>query len=276
MNNLRLVTDNAADSATLTASSEAGSLVVGNLKSNIKAKVWRSTGTTATLTAVFASALIAGCVALPFCSLSASAYIRVRAYSNSADIVPAYDSGTVLAVKSPALGSWAWGALPLGVNSYAYGGAAYTVQWIPTGAYQKIVIDLEDTLNPLGYIEASRLVIGPYWEAAINPDWGADAGVNDTTTNARTESGDLLSDVGVQYRSVNLSFSEMNPADRATLWNIIRKSGLSKPMLLSVFPNHTDTNLEQEAQIFGKFSQLNPFGYKVLDVFTQSISFEEI
>jgi NADH:ubiquinone oxidoreductase subunit 5 (subunit L)/multisubunit Na+/H+ antiporter MnhA subunit len=41
------------------------------------------------------------------------------------------------------------------------------------GSYEKIVIDLDDSLNPLGFIEAGRLFISSHYEFQLNADWGA-------------------------------------------------------------------------------------------------------
>lgn len=56
MANLRIIYDNAADRATLTASTTAGALAATNLQRDEKAAIWRSTDTTATLTATWATA----------------------------------------------------------------------------------------------------------------------------------------------------------------------------------------------------------------------------
>ena len=56
MANIRFIHDNAADRATLAASTTAGSLAATNLQRNEKAAIWRSTGTTATIAATWAIA----------------------------------------------------------------------------------------------------------------------------------------------------------------------------------------------------------------------------
>ena len=66
---MRIVADNAADRSTLIASSTAGLLAASNLLTDIKSEVWRSTGTSATLTMSWPVAELVGMVALPFCSL---------------------------------------------------------------------------------------------------------------------------------------------------------------------------------------------------------------
>ena len=48
--NVRIIYDNAADRATITASSTAGVLVASNMQDDRKSVVWRSTSTSATIT----------------------------------------------------------------------------------------------------------------------------------------------------------------------------------------------------------------------------------
>ena len=80
---IRILNNNAADRATLSASTTAGSLVVANLKTDYKSDVYRSTGTTATITATWTSNETIGVVVLPFCNLTATATIRVKLYTNT-------------------------------------------------------------------------------------------------------------------------------------------------------------------------------------------------
>jgi len=84
MENLRIVADNAADRAALSASSTAGALGVGNLKVDDKATTWRSVGTTARLSGLLTEPEIASCAVLASCNLSPTAEIRVRLTNEAA------------------------------------------------------------------------------------------------------------------------------------------------------------------------------------------------
>jgi hypothetical protein len=79
MPNLRIIYDNAADRAALAASTTAGTLGVANLQNNRKGRPWRATGTTARLGATWGAPERIGGVFLPFCNLSPTATMRVRA-----------------------------------------------------------------------------------------------------------------------------------------------------------------------------------------------------
>ena len=87
MSILRVLNVNLADSSTVVASVTAGSLAASNLLTNIKSQVWRSTGTSATLTASWTVAKTFNCVILPFTNFTNAATMRVRGYANLADVV---------------------------------------------------------------------------------------------------------------------------------------------------------------------------------------------
>lgn len=84
MKNLRIISDNAIDRATLTASTTAGTLGVANLQNSRKSSPWRAVGTTARLSASWATPERIGGVFLPFCNLSPTATMRVRVSNESA------------------------------------------------------------------------------------------------------------------------------------------------------------------------------------------------
>src|SRR5438874_12331165 len=104
MPNIRVIYNNAADRATLTADTTAGSLAVTNLLSDIKSAVWRATKTSGTITATWTKAEPIGGVILPFCNLSSEALVRVRGYANVNDTTPLFDTGNIQACPSLPLG----------------------------------------------------------------------------------------------------------------------------------------------------------------------------
>jgi hypothetical protein len=100
MPNLRIVSDNAIERATLTASSTAGGLSVGNLAAAQVYPVWRATARDARVTAVFDNVEPIGFVGLPFCNLSPTAQMRVR--------ISGEQSSTNLLKYSEAFDNAAW------------------------------------------------------------------------------------------------------------------------------------------------------------------------
>lgn len=276
MTNLRIIHHNAADQAALTASSQSGSLSVANLSTDIKSEVWRSTGTHATLRAVFPAAALIGAVAFPFCNLSSAATLRVRGYALAADAVPAFDTGALQACAHQPLGAWDWGLEPLGVNAFSYGGGAYGRAWFAPAWVEKLEIDIDDALNPAGYIEASRLVAGTYWSPEINADYGASLTADDASQHYRSEGGDLLTNIGPRSRKLALSLNAMSPPDRSKLMAILRGNGKSRPVFISLFPESDDPLLEQDHQVYGKLPDAAAVATPQFERYSTSITVEEI
>jgi hypothetical protein len=267
MANLRVVYNNSADRATLSATAGVGTLVAANLLTDIKSEVWRTAGTSATITLTWTNAELVGCVALPFCNLTSTATIRVRGYTNAADASPVVDTGTKLACP---VGT---GVVPAGVNSYAYAGASYATAWLAQTSVKKIVIDLVDTANT--YIEAARVVAGAYWTPVNNAEYGVQLTMVDTSRHERSDAGDLRTERGYMNKKINLDLSVMPAEDRNVIWSIAR-NGMSKPMFLSLTPEISDATEEQTYTLYGKLTQQSNIRYQFANQFNTSIELEEI
>jgi hypothetical protein len=287
MSNLRIIYNNGMDRATsVAASTEAGSLAATNLLTDIKSQVWRSTSTTATLTVQWAlSETVGGCV-LPFTNLTSTATIRVRGYTDPGDSSPAFDTGTVYASPSGLFGSAGdWGVEALGTNSYiqggvntfAYGGGAAAYVWFPLTRVKKVVIDLVDSANTAGYIEASRLVLGAYFQAERNPDYNAITMSNDETTKQeRSDSGDMRVDKGTMSRALTINFQYLSVADRDHIYRIMRRNGMTKPLFISPVPQSTDIGDEQIFQVYGYMTKASSLQYQYFNQYVSSVTIGEI
>lgn len=272
---IRILNNNAADRATLSASTTAGSLVVTNLKTDYKAAVYRSTGTTTTITATWASNETIGVVVFPFCNLTATATIRVKLYTNTGDASPAYDSGNVLAGASVPTDAWEWGSTPLGVNAYSYVGAAYGRCYTTPTVCRKMEVIIIDTANASGYIEAARLVCGNYY----NPENDAEIDVNvefpESSVSSRNDASDLITDIGTRTKKLSFNLNNMTVADRNKIMAIFKSNGVSRPMFVSLMANDAEITNEQHYQIYGKMSQSTAVGIAYWNAYTTSVEIEE-
>lgn len=274
--NIRVIYNNAADRSTIVASSTAGSLVASNLLSDIKSAVWRSTGTSATLTATWTTGETISGVAIPFCNLTSLATIRARGYTNAGDTTPVFDT-TVLACPAVALGLWGWGSDSLGVNAFSYGGGSYGRVWIDNPAtVKKLVIDIIDTTNTAGYIEASRLIAGDYWEPRIGAEQGATMAVVDTSKHFRNDAGDQMTDKGTRHRKQTFSLPSLDSYDRAKMWDILWGNGMARPLFISLYPNNSDIQLEQTHQLYGKLVTTPIMNTPYFNRHSASIDIEEV
>lgn len=254
MSNLRIIYDNVANSSTLSASTTAGSLVAANMLNDSKVVVHRSTGPSVVYTMTWASAQTVGAVALPATNLTSAATIRVQLYSDTAGTTQIADSGTVAACPSSTLGLHGWGA-NIDANAFAFGGSSKSAVWMATqhSTVRRCVITLSDATNPAGFIDCSRIVLGPYWESERNPGYGAQAGVQDMSRTQRTEAGDALVVRGAQYQTMSLSLADMTETSRAAFTKIVRSAGSYKNLFISLLPGVGST-AEQDHMIYGKRS----------------------
>ncbi len=271
-----MVYDNAGDRATLTASTTAGSLAVTNLQTYPKAQVHRSTATSVTYTATWATSEFIGCAALPFCNYTPAATIRVRGYAEVADVIAAVDTGIIDACPYAAVGILDWGYEPLGVNAASRGGDVYAIAWFAITPVKKIVIDIVDTLNDSGYLQAGRLVLGNYWSPSYSATIGASVTIEDTSEHYRNDAGGLLTDVGTMHRKLDINLDVLTPDDRARFIRILRGNGKALPILLSLYPEDTDTELEQVHQVYGKISNMSSVTTSSWNVYSAPCEIEEI
>jgi hypothetical protein len=173
---------------------------------------------------------------------------------------------------------WNWGSLPLGVNSYSYGGGTYGRAWISVpGACTSLLIELVDTQCTSQYIEISRIVAGSYWSPKYNTSFGLSTGSQDLSQHERSQSGDLVTNRGIRYRNMKFDLNWLPPADRLEFTRILRGNGLPRPLFISLFPDNVDEyDKEQAHQIYGKLSTLNDVTHPIFEMYSTSIEIEEI
>jgi hypothetical protein len=275
MPNLRIVTDNATERATIAALTTAASYPVANLTSDRKSKVHRSTaGTTQTYTLTWTAAEVVGCVAMPFCNLSPTATIRVRLYASDGTTV-IYDSGVAWASQVASVKLRGWTAAQA-ASAYAYGGGSCTRLWFtPVNNVFKAVIDITDTANLQGYIESAFLVVGDYWSPTYNAAYGASVEITDSAEHVGMDSGDLITEQGTIGKILKFSLEDMPPADRKVLFAKLLSSK-AYPVFLSIFPGSTDLELERDHTIYGKRTNSIAFSITHLNGYTMPLEIKQV
>jgi hypothetical protein len=270
---IRIIADNVLNRAVLTASTTAGLLVAANLLTDVKSDVWRATGTSATLTATWASAETVSAVALPFCNFSPTATIRVRGYSDAAGTALLFDTGALLACPAPAVRLRGWTAAQA-ASAYAYGGGACARIWFESWLVLRLVVDIVDTANMQGYLEAARGVVGAFWSPSRTIS-DAPFTLVDLSTHYRTDAGDMLTDAGTVHKKLPLNFGRLLSGDRTALVNILRSSR-AHPIFVSVFPGVADLVLERDYTIYGKRTQDSEIAIQYAIAYSATVELEEI
>lgn len=254
MPNFRIVYKNVSDSANITASTTAGSLVAANMLNDIKGRVHRSVGLNVVYTLTWDTPQIINVVALPAHNISSSGTIRVTMYSDILATIKVADSSIKLASPG-SMNMWKWFDT-VNANTFAMGGANKTTVWFPNtySNVKAIKIELTDA-NPLGYIDCARVLAGTYWEPKHNVQNGTlQIMPQDMSTTTRTDAGDLVSTRGVVFDRVSLSTVYLPEVDRASFQRILKQAARNF-VLLSVFPDSGNSSLETDYTIYGKLLQ---------------------
>jgi len=254
MANMRIIYDNAANRAAVTASSSVGALVPANLQIDLKSVVWRSAAAaagatpTARLDLAWPAAETIAAVALAYCNLTSQAQMRVTGSLDGWKTL-SLDSGWMSPCPAPA-------AVPaggLGANTFAYGAGSMARAWLAApAAATALRIEITDPGNPGSYIEASRVICGGYWQPVDNFDYGMSVQPVDASKNFRNDAGDLMSDVGARSDKLSIPMGSLAQVDRAALLRILRGNGITRPVFVSLFPAYSDVLLERDHQLYGK------------------------
>ena len=284
MPNLRIIYDNAADRAALTVSSQAGTLGPANLQLDRKSAVLRATSATQTITATWPTQECIACVALIFTNVTSSARMRVRGYGQPNDATPVIDTGWMMPCPEAPLGSYPFGELPLGWNAYkwggtntwARGGGSDAVAWFAPVFVRRLVIEVycPDLLE--GYIEVSRLVAGNYWSPENNAEYGASLQMQDTTEVYRTAAGTAKTAVGTTSDKLAINLAHLTAPDRARLMRILRECGPVRPLLFSLFPENSDSLLEQDHMLYGRVANLDAVSTPYYEIYAAPLQIEGI
>ena len=142
MNNLRILTDNAADRATISVAGTAAGMGADKLKTDIKGEVCRVLSGTTSIVLTWPTLETIGAVVIPASNLGPSSTIRIRAYLDAAGATMLADTGVRWAAPGTTLGHWDF-AQPLNVNAFADGTAPITACYLPEHtAVRKLVIDI--------------------------------------------------------------------------------------------------------------------------------------
>jgi hypothetical protein len=276
-NNLRVIFNNVADTATtITSTSTSSGYPLANTKKDTKGLVWRSVAavTSVTIDLVWATAQTISAVVLPYTNLSATATMRIRLYSNNTFATLIYDSGTAVAVPAVLTNLY---TTETSNYRYAFGGGSCARRYIPQQSNCIAMrIDIVDTANTDTYLEISRIISGTYWSPKYNTQFGLSVGINDSSTHTRSQTGNLITDIGTSNKKLTFDLNYMVQSDRDILFNILRTIGIKKSLYVSLFPEDSEPTKEQTYQIYGRLTDLATISNPMYSIYASSINIEEV
>lgn len=249
---MRIVSDNAADRATIAVPNTAAGAGAQNLKTDIKGQACRVLASTAQIVLTWSQATAVGAIVLPASSLGPSSKIRVQVFADAAGTILQEDTGEKWAAPGAILANWGF-TQPLNVNQFAFSLPPTTAVYLSQhSAARRVVITLTDP--GATFIDIARLVVGPYMSPRYNPSYGQTDGIVDLSTNSRAASGDLKTDFGPKAKSLTFSLDFIENADRALVRQVL-EMGVGRFLFVSLVPESSDPVLERDKSIYGKLSQ---------------------
>lgn len=244
----RIVSDNVADLATITASNTAPDLGADWVKTDLKTEVCRILSDAGAFTLTWDDPVGIDCVAIPAWNGSASSEMRVRIYENKTGGSAIYNSGWQWAAPGPQLEYWDF-SQALNVNGFD-DGATVSAVWPPNIAGRRVVIDLRDPNRD--FLDVSRIVVGAAFSLR-GVSYGSSVSTTDATTVTRAASGDMKVDRKTKRRTMALNLAHVPDNARHQVTRIIQ-AGLGKRHFVSGFTDDVDVTLKQELMMYGVLS----------------------
>ena len=271
MTQIRIITDNAADRATITVANSAAGMGSDKLKIDIKGEVCRVLASSATITLIWYKLETVGAAVIPASNLGPSSTIRVRAYLDEAGTQILADSGVKWAAPGTILENWDF-SQALNVNAFTDGVAPITSCYLPEQvACRRVVINITNPDNT--FIDMSRIITGGYHAPKYGASYGASIGVNDLTQNTRTASGDIKSDWGPRNSTLQFDLGWIDNIDRERVRQLISR-GVGKFLFISLLAEHDDPVLERDYSIYGKPSQSGSMSFSSFNLHNTTFQIE--
>lgn len=237
MSNFRMLPRNIVDEATMGAPSPAllSTLPATNLQTQPRAEVARTDGLASqVISCTWPTNQKATMVALCRHNLTTGGTIRAQLYSDEALSSQLVDSSSVAAFSTS-------GFAQVDADDYLEDDFRAMKNWVFHFAEQTTVrglkITLTDASNPDGYMEASRLFVGSYFEATYNVPMGGYGLMQETlTSQGRDDGGGLISDRGGDFRTLRLDLSMIAEDDVPEFCAIARRLGKHRDFWFDLYP----------------------------------------
>jgi hypothetical protein len=250
--------------ATLTASSEAGTLGANNLKNYQPGRKWRAEGTSETLIADFGVTSFIPSVLLLRHNLTASATIRIRISENSDLSAPVYD---VTFYAWPGLLGLDEDALDGSTPYIGLDGAPVTALYEPTrfqslyilsdvtdalavtvnnGSYagRYLGMTIEDSDNIAGYVEAGIWRAGQYIQTAYDISYNREFGVIDPSLREKSYGQETWVSGRNKLRTASFSYEYLSESEALIDFdNLGIVAGSSKPVVFAPFLENSFRNV---------------------------------
>lgn len=258
MPNLRLLSTNVVDAATLTSSDFTATLPVANLQVEGRARVARTTNATGTKTinGNFAGTTLCSALVLYGHNLSGTATWRLRLYNGANQTgTVVYDSTTLTPQTVVGWGAFQWGAEPWGSYIFRDWEQPFYSLFFSEVYAVSFRLEITDTGNPAGYLQASRLIMGRYLTPYFNAAYGLALSWDTNSVQRRTLGGSVRTDRRATFRRLAFDLETLDAGERALWLDLARSVSLHREMFVSIYPG-VGGELERDHSLLCKFSQV--------------------
>jgi len=257
MSNMKIIIDNAANRAHVTASPVAPGMAIAAALNDTKSNVCRATGTELEIVMTWDQPEKIGGVHLPWCNGSPSTEMQVLGYADQDGTSQNLDTGARLAcpARERTL-HWPWTPISA-ASAYAYGGGAHAGTWFDNVTVRRLVIRIKDPGSRQGYFEVSRIYVGEAFTPDKNPSY--DPGLTPTTTSTqfRTDASDLRVVRGTKGKQLEVEMGSMTERDRAYFWDMLVTNGLDVPAIVDLYPGDASVERARDHRLYGVLVQLS-------------------
>jgi hypothetical protein len=272
MSNLKLILNNTADLATLTADPlPVNSLPVTMLQDSRRGRALRSVGTTQKILGNHSEVQIADGCALIRLNLTDLATVRLTFYegeNQTGEVM--FDTGDAVFGDLIPAGEFSAGFDPFGGSYYT---PSLAVMWFTAVFYRSFEISISDPGNADGYINIERLLMGLSFSPEHNFSWNSPLEWVDRSQRRRTAAGGLRVRPQSSYRRLSLILEWITDTDRSRLSSAFR-GAKDRDILVSAYPSESGIRLNDYtlvAQLVGgvKFTHAGFNTYRLPLVFEE-------
>lgn len=260
---LCIIYNNAADTATISASTTSGTTSANNLKTDNKGTIHKSTGSTVSYTLTWGTGQRVGAIAFPATNLPSTATVTITI--NSVEVF----APTAIFLYTD-IGEWPGTAT---VSEFPFG--RYTSGYIILDqVYTNVTSCIIGINNSTAgtQIECARLVVGDLWQPNRYASNGIKMERKDTSTVARINTGNVSIDRGYQYDTMSFDIKYMEETDRQNLFAVLRKVGSHKNVFITVFPSFTN-RLKNDYSIYGRIAS-SPITYDIYNIYSYTVNID--
>lgn len=233
MAKIRFTLNNLVDIAsTITATNEVATLPIENVQDMSRGKIFRSTTTTSVITITFPTTYTISTFTVGNHNLTLNDTIAYTFYDGINGTGTSLHSGN-FQITSDGAKETASDIIYSDIKNATYYKENANNVLEPQTGVRSVVLFVS---RASGVVDIGRIIIGDAVEATYNISYGHYLSFEEPTTQYRTDSGSLRSDMALPYKRFEFNMNTMSESDRQVLQRGFADVGKRRDFTVSVFP----------------------------------------